>query len=150
MVAEALFDPTVTGSGIGGTTTLGPIKWEDGRVEFTPNLSVTGLVLDFIGLDGTVSLFLKVADATTTGSTLSWPVASQPWEDGDKLMVRLYQATETTCAETTFGACVLASSPASYAFSVSEDAAVGHAVGTVSATSPTAGKGSLGATPMFV
>ena len=120
-VAESFFDPTVRGSAIGETTTLGPIKWEAGQIEATLNRDITGHALDFIGLDGTVEVLL--------------------WEDGDKLMVRLYEVTTTTCAgePVPFAACVLTFSPASYAFSVLEDAAVGHAVGTVSATSPTAG-----------
>ena len=44
--------------------------------------------VNFIALDGSVSLSLGVADATvdaTTG-TLSWTVESQPWQSGDKLM----------------------------------------------------------------
>jgi hypothetical protein len=38
-----------------------------------------------------VPLSLKVADATvdSANDTLSWSVASQPWADGDKLMVRI-------------------------------------------------------------
>ena len=56
-------------------------------------------ILDFIKLDGSVSLSLDVLDATveseptsgpdTQSYTLSWTVSSQPWEDGDKLMVRI-------------------------------------------------------------
>ena len=140
-VAESFFDPTVRGSAIGETTTLGPIKWEAGQIEATLNRDITGHALDFIGLDGTVEVLLKSADATRSGNTWTWTMSSQLWEDGDKLMVRLYEVTTTTCAgePVPFAACVLTFSPASYAFSVLEDAAVGHAVGTVSATSPTAG-----------
>ena len=47
--------------------------------------------MDFIALDGSVPLSLKVADATvdSANDTLSWTVASQPWNDGDKLMLRI-------------------------------------------------------------
>ena len=50
-------------------------------------------MLDFIEPDGSVSLSLDVVDATVgTGSatsTLNWTVPSQPWENGDKLMIRI-------------------------------------------------------------
>ena len=141
VAAESFFDPTAIGSAITGTTTLGPIKWEAGQIEATLNRDIAGHALDFIGLDGSVAVLLKAADATRTGSTWTWTMSSQPWQEGDKLMVRLYGVTDTTCAgeSVPFAACVLTFSPASYAFSVLEDAAVGHAVGGVSATSPTAG-----------
>ena len=86
-------------------------------------------------------MLLKATDATRNGGTWTWTMASQPWDDGDKLMVRLYEVTTTTCAgeSVPFAACVLTFSPALYAFSVPEDASVGHAVGTVAAISPAAG-----------
>ena len=59
---------------------------------------VWGHRLDFIELDGAVSLSLVVDEATvnpSTGSgqagTLSWTVAEQPWHDGDLLMLRIYR-----------------------------------------------------------
>ena len=50
--------------------------------------------LDFIELDGSVSLSLEVFDASVdnVNKVLSWTVASQPWEDGDQLMVRIRTA----------------------------------------------------------
>ena len=141
VVAESFFDPADSGTSVSGTTTLGPISWENGQVTATLNRDITGHALDFIGLDGSVEVLLKAADATRSGSTWTWPVASQPWEDGDKLMVRLYGVTTTTCTgeSVPFAACVLTFSPAAYAFTVLEDASVGHAVSVVSAISPTAG-----------
>ena len=55
------------------------------------HVSLSGYVLDFIALDGSVSLSLNAADATvdSAAGTYSWPMASQPWEDGDKLMLRI-------------------------------------------------------------
>ena len=140
-VAESFFDPTVTGSAIGGTSTLGQIKWEAGQVAGTLNRDVTVHALDFIRLDGTVEVLLKSADATRNGIIWTWTMSSQPWQDGDKLMVRLYELTDALCSgeSVPFAACVLTFSPASYAFTVSEDASGGHAVGTVSTISPTAG-----------
>ena len=49
------------------------------------------MALDFIETDGSVSLTLDHSDATvdTASSTLAWLVDTQPWHDGDKLMVRM-------------------------------------------------------------
>ena len=113
---ELFFDPVADGSAVaadstngvlkpaaftdanGGSATIHSISYESGtvEVEVTPDGALTGQVLDFIELDGTVSLSLDVGDAVVdeaTGSgqagTLSWSVSSQPWEDGDMLMVRI-------------------------------------------------------------
>ncbi len=93
----------------GGSTTLSSIGWESTstgsgqsgmvKVEVVPDDALAGHVVDIIELDGSVSLSLDVADATVDPSTgsgqavaLSWRVSSQPWEDGDKLMVRIREA----------------------------------------------------------
>ena len=138
---ESFFDPATDGDAVSGTTTLGTINWENGAVTATLDRDITGKALDFLALDGSVKLTLKATDGTKNGNTWTWAQSSAPWSDGDKLMVRLYTATASACAETDFGACVsvLTFSLESYAFSVSESAAVGNAVGTVSAVSPTAG-----------
>ena len=80
------YEASSAGSGQGGTV----------EIEVTPNGVLAGHVVDFIELDGTVSLSLDVVDAEvnpSTGSgqagTLSWSVSSEPWEDGDMLMVRI-------------------------------------------------------------
>ena len=89
-LAESFFDPVTAGDAISATTTVGTIGWEDGEVSATLRIEATGHVLDFIGLTGTTTLSLSVAEAaTSTPNTLSWPVASQPWSDGDKLMLRI-------------------------------------------------------------
>ncbi len=85
----------------GGSVTIESISYEAStvKVEVTPNAALAGQIVDFIELDGTVSLSLDVADATVDPSTgsgqsgaLSWSVSSQPWEDGDPLMVRIREA----------------------------------------------------------
>ncbi len=113
---ELFFDPVTVGSTVvadstngvlkpasftasnGASATIHSISYEAGTVEVgvTPDGALAGQVLEFIELDGTMSLSLDVADATgdaATGSgragTLSWSVESQPWEDGDMLMVRI-------------------------------------------------------------
>ena len=103
---ELLFDPVAVGSAVAADGTNGvlePAAFTEGeverisykagsvRVKAVPSSILTGQVLDFIGLDGAVSLSLNVADSTTetASDTLTWPVSSQPWEDGDELMVRI-------------------------------------------------------------
>ena len=116
---EAFFDPVTDGNAVaadstngvlkpatftdanGASSTIERIAWETlstgsgqaGTVKLrvSPHTSVAGHVMDFIELDGTVSLSLNADDATADAAndTLSWAVASQPWEDGDQLMVRI-------------------------------------------------------------
>lgn len=107
---EAFFDPVSIGTGVGadasngvlsptsftvdGTSTaLENLKWEGTNVtlSLSPYASLAGKVLDFIALDGTVSLSLSADDATVdaTAGTFTWAVATQPWSDGDLLMLRI-------------------------------------------------------------
>ena len=111
---EAFFDPATDGTAVaaddtngvlkpasftgtdGATASVERIEWESGTVklEVSPHTGLSGHVLDFIELDGTVSLSLNADQATVDAEndTLSWPVASQPWDDGDELMVRIHAA----------------------------------------------------------
>ena len=75
----------------GAAATIQRIEWAAGTVKVSPHTGLAGHKLDFIELNGTVSLSLVVTDATvdSANDTLSWSVASQPWADGDKLMVRI-------------------------------------------------------------
>ena len=108
---ELFFDPVTVGTTVaadstngvlkpssftdanGASATLSSISYESGTVEIevTPDDALDYHIVDIIELDGTVSLSLDVADATVDGvnDTLSWSVASQPWDDGDRLMVRI-------------------------------------------------------------
>ena len=113
---EAFFDPVTDGSTVAADSTNGVIKpaeftdangasatikriaWEAGtgesgtvKLKLSPHNGIAGHTLHFIALDGSVPLSLKVADATvdSANDTLSWTVASQPWNDGDKLMLRI-------------------------------------------------------------
>ena len=111
---EALFDP-VDGDGdtVGISADNGNLKsdaftvdgseiqvdridWSAGNVEMqiTPHNALADHNVDFIALDGSVSLRLDFDDALvvteTDGSqTLSWGVCEQPWKVGDKLMIRI-------------------------------------------------------------
>ena len=117
MLHEALFDPVTDGSAVaadnsngvlkpssftdaGATTTIERIEWEAGTVKLklTPHTALAGRIVDFIELDGTVSLSLIIDDATVNDATntLSWSVSPQPWEDGDKLMLRIREVLSTS------------------------------------------------------
>ena len=111
---EAFFDPATTTAGVaadstsgvlkpasftdsnGATSTIQRIAWEAGNVEIrlSPHTAISGHRLDFIELDGSVSLSLAVADATVDAAndTLSWPTPAQAWRSGDKLMLRIRKA----------------------------------------------------------
>ena len=114
---EAFFDPVTDGTAVAADSTNGVldpatftdandasatierIAWEPGtgesgtvKLKLSPHTGIAGHTVDFIALDGSVPLSLEVADATvdaTTG-TLSWTVTSQPWQSGDKLMLRVH------------------------------------------------------------
>ncbi len=85
----------------GASATIERIGWEAStgesgtvKLELSPHNSIAGHIVDFIALDGSVALSL-IADAATvdtTNGTLSWTVASQPWQSGDKLMLRIREA----------------------------------------------------------
>ena len=109
-VHEAFFDPVTIGSGVGAdgtngvlkptgfsaggtSTSITGLKWENGAVVLTlsPYAALTGRTLDVIALDGSVSLTLSVSSATAdaTAGTLTWSRSAQPWQSGDKLMLRI-------------------------------------------------------------
>ena len=119
---EAFFDPVTLGSGVGvdgsngvinpasfsvsGTsTTISALNWRNGSVVLSLSSfsSLSGHKLDFIELDGSVSLSLPASSATedTTAGTLTWTVSDRPWEDGDTLMLRISPSTTVPTPEPT-------------------------------------------------
>ena len=108
---EAFFDPVTDGSAIAADPTKGVLKpasftdtnnasatlqrisYDSNTVKLTltPHTGLANQVLDFIALDGKVSLSLHANEATVDApnNTLSWPVSHQTWKDGDKLMLRI-------------------------------------------------------------
>ena len=113
---EAFFDPVSDGTAVAGDSANGVLKpatfsdangasatlervaWEPDvggsgtvKLKLTPHDGIADHIVDFIALDGSVALSLKVADGTVdvANSTLSWTVGSQPWQSGDKLMMRI-------------------------------------------------------------
>ena len=113
---EAFFDPVTDGTAVaaddangvlkpatltdanGTSATIERISWESGAVKLkvSPHTGIAGHIVDIIALDGSVPLSLKVADATADAAndTLSWSVASQPWHDGDELMLRIREVPD--------------------------------------------------------
>ncbi len=110
-IHEAFFDPvTLTAGGVGANATEGALKpaaftvgsqsveleslaWSGGSAVLTldTHVSLSGHALDFLALNGSVSLSLGGSAATASGNTLTWTVATQPWQAGDKLMLRIRQ-----------------------------------------------------------
>ena len=108
---EAFFDPVTDGNAVaadstngvlkpatftdanGASSTIQRIAWESGtvKIELTPHTGLGGHVVDFIELDGRASLSLNADDAAVDAANdaLSWSVSPQPWDDGDKLMLRI-------------------------------------------------------------
>ena len=117
---EFFFDPVTVGSAVaadasngvlkpssftdrdGAPATVESISYESGkvRVKIVPWSIMSGRVLDFIELDGTVSMSLKVTNSAVEDATdtLTWTVSSQPWHDGDMLMVRIRRAAPSAAA----------------------------------------------------
>ena len=99
--AYGVLDPASFTDANGVSTVVHRIAWaadyeKSGKVMMwlTPRLGIAGHIVDFIALDGSVSLSLDVADATVdaANNTLSWPSASQPWHSGGDLMLRIREA----------------------------------------------------------
>ena len=108
---EAFFDPVTDGAAVAADSSNGQlepagftdannasvslqrIEWQAGTVTMaiSPVNALTGHKLDFIELDGSISFSLLIDDATLDPDThtLSWSVPSQPWHQGDLLMLRI-------------------------------------------------------------
>ena len=110
---EAFFDPVALGDAVGADGASGVLKpasfafdgsdaairridWLDGqvRMSFSPRIALPDHHIDFIALDGSVSLRLDFDDAVEVTDddgrqSLVWGVCSQPWQAGDLLMLRI-------------------------------------------------------------
>ena len=111
MLHEAFFDPVEmdgtigfsAGDGViepstflvgGVETTMTSLKWAPSTsvtMELDPRVSLEDHVIDFIALDGSVSLSLDFDEAVMNrgGGVLTWKMLDQPWKAGDKLMIRI-------------------------------------------------------------
>ncbi len=87
---EAFFDP---GDSLAADFREGPVErisWEDGRVFGSLRQGNKASRIEFINLDGTVRISLGVNKLKEEKEVLSWTVKSQPWQAGDRLMMRVY------------------------------------------------------------
>ena len=114
---NGLFDPDVFTAPDGAETILNRIDWSSGNVEMqlTPHNPLPDHHIDFIALDGTVSLRLDFDDAVEIAddgvSELSWGVCDQPWQDGDKLMIRISESGADLTGTTSDSDCAATAAP---------------------------------------
>ncbi len=100
-VYEAYFDPVQDGTALGAAFTgedalvervmWKPVSGEAGTVTASTDdlKGLAGHTLAFIALDGSVRLSLDADKAKAASGTLSWDLKKQPWQSGDKLMLRV-------------------------------------------------------------
>ena len=115
-VHEAFFDPVAIGAGVGADDSLGALTptaftigetaatlqrltWEAKQLqlELSAAVPLADHYLDVIALDGTVSLRLRLDDATTAatasgGQAWRWRACAAPWQADDQLMLRLHHS----------------------------------------------------------
>ena len=88
-----ILKPTAFTNANGDPATIHRIAYDSTAVTMTltPHTAIAGHTLDFIALDGSISLSLSTDDATLDpdNNTFTWPVPDQPWHPGDKLMLRI-------------------------------------------------------------
>ena len=93
---------TASGAAASGATstssaTLRRLTWDAGQLRLdVSGTTLAGQQLELIRLDGTVGLTLRGDAATATvtagGHELRWPVCTQPWQPGERLMLRIRPA----------------------------------------------------------
>ncbi len=79
------------------SATLRRLTWDAGQLRLdVTGTTLAGQQLELIRLDGTVGLTLRgdaaTATATAGGHELRWPVCPQPWQPGERLMLRIRAA----------------------------------------------------------
>ncbi len=85
-----------------GAATLRRLTWDAGQLRLdVTGSTLAGQQLELIRLDGTVGLQLRGDAATATataggGHELRWPVCTQPWQPGERLMLRIRPAPAGT------------------------------------------------------
>ena len=79
------------------SATLRRLTWDAGQLRLdVTGTTLAGQQLELIRLDGTVGLTLRgdaaTRTATASGHELRWPVCTQPWQPGERLMLRISAA----------------------------------------------------------
>ena len=104
--AQGVLSPAAVGAATGGAAgasassgaaTLRRLTWDAGQLRLdVTGATLAGQQLELIRLDGTVGLTLRgdaaTATATAGGHELRWPVCTQPWQPGERLMLRISPA----------------------------------------------------------
>ena len=108
--AQGVLAPAAVGTASGGATgasargatsgtsaALRRLTWDAGQLRLdVTGTTLAGQQLELIRLDGTVGLTLRgdaaTATATAGGHELRWPVCTQPWQPGERLMLRISPA----------------------------------------------------------
>ena len=85
----------------GSSATLRRLTWDAGQLRLdVAGTTLAGQQLELIRLDGTVGLTLRgdaaTRTATAAGHELRWPVCTQPWQPGERLMLRIRPAPAGT------------------------------------------------------
>ncbi len=115
-VHEAFFDPVAIGAGVGADGSRGVLQpaaftvgdtaatiqrliWEAQQLQLELSVAapLANHYLDVIALDGTVTLRLRLDDATTAatdsgGQAWRWRACAAPWQADDQLMLRLHHS----------------------------------------------------------
>ena len=109
--AQGVLSPAAVGAATGGAAgasassgaaTLRRLTWDAGQLRLdVSGATLAGQQLELIRLDGTVGLQLRGDAATATataggGHELRWPVCTQPWQPGERLMLRIRPAPAGT------------------------------------------------------
>ena len=121
------------------SATLRRLTWDAGQLRLdVAGTTLAGQQLELIRLDGTVGLTLRGDAATRTatagGHELRWPVCTQPWQPGERLMLRISPAP----AGTPPAASSCPSAPALPTVTVDTAAPAAGAAATLAATVPAA------------
>ena len=92
---------TASGAASGSAATLRRLTWDAGQLRLdVAGTTLAGQRLELIRLDGTVGLTLwgdaATRTATAGGHELRWPVCTQPWQPGERLMLRIRAAPAGT------------------------------------------------------
>ncbi|MDE2902396.1 MAG: hypothetical protein OXP73_05140, partial [Chloroflexota bacterium] len=123
----------------GSSATLRRLTWDAGQLRLdVSGTTLAGQQLELIRLDGTVGLALRGDAATRTatagGHELRWPVCTQPWQPGERLMLRISAAP----AGTPPAAPSCPSAPALPTVTVDTTAPAAEATATLTAAVPAA------------
>ena len=110
--SRGVITPASFSNDSGNTIVIERVEWKNGKatVEFSSSALRSGHHVDFIALDGSVALRLRIVDASQStdgdNTTLTWVVCTQPWAEGEKLMLRVSESGPDLSGVTDDSACL--------------------------------------------